>query len=154
MTGSLLGEIRDQNSPLASSIAAGTLVGFATIFSTRSSFSSAVACLMQLTGWSRYPRHESAVLEPEDFRDVAKLHRSGAGPIARGNGRACGDAAVGFTCTLLTGRLDRMISFDPQTAARAVRFRIRLTEKGCSGLRLMLSPRTPRKINPDLSSPL
>ena len=70
---------------------------------------------MQLTGWGRYPRHETGVLEPDDFSEVTKLHRAGAGFVARGNGRAYGDAAVGLTSTLLTRRLDRMISFDPPT---------------------------------------
>ena len=70
---------------------------------------------MQVTGWGRYPRHESAVLEPDDFGDVAMLQRAGAGLVARGNGRAYGDAAIGLASTLLTRRLDRMISFDPST---------------------------------------
>ena len=70
---------------------------------------------MRMTGWGRYPSRESAVLEPDDFGDVAKLHSDSAGLVARGNGRAYGDAAIGLTGTLLTRRLDRIISFDPAT---------------------------------------
>ena len=70
---------------------------------------------MRLTGWGRYPRHETTVLEPDDLSDAAQLHRAGTGLVARGNGRAYGDAAIGLTRTLLTRRLDRMISFDPST---------------------------------------
>jgi decaprenylphospho-beta-D-ribofuranose 2-oxidase len=69
---------------------------------------------MQLTGWGRYPSCETVVGEPYTFSEVRNLHsNAAAGLIARGNGRAYGDAAIGFHYTLLTRRLDRMISFDP-----------------------------------------
>ncbi len=70
---------------------------------------------MQLAGWGRYPRHETAVLEPHDPVDAARLTGASQGFIARGNGRAYGDAAIGFDNTLLTRRLNRMISFDPSS---------------------------------------
>lgn len=75
---------------------------------------------MELAGWGRYPRHESdliALARPEAVSDAMAL-RSGA--IARGNGRAYGDAAIGEDVTLATGGLDRMRSFDPATARLTV----------------------------------
>lgn len=74
---------------------------------------------MLLTGWGRYPRHESAVLEPGDLTEAAALQSASAGMVARGNGRAYGDAAIGLTTTLLTRGLDRLISFDPATGRLA-----------------------------------
>jgi FAD/FMN-containing dehydrogenase len=70
---------------------------------------------MQLTGWGRYPRFESAITEPDDFGEASQFHRTETGLVARGNGRAYGDAAVGLATTLSTRRLDRIISFDPVT---------------------------------------
>jgi FAD/FMN-containing dehydrogenase len=71
--------------------------------------------LIELSGWGRYPRFQTdarAIARPDDLPSiVAPL----IGYVARGNGRAYGDAAIGAQTTLLTRRLDRMRSFDPAT---------------------------------------
>jgi decaprenylphospho-beta-D-ribofuranose 2-oxidase len=71
--------------------------------------------LIELAGWGRYPRHQTAVLEPADPSDATRLTGADDGFVARGNGRAYGDAAIGLDKTLLTRRLNRMISFDPSS---------------------------------------
>ncbi|MBA3053362.1 MAG: FAD-binding oxidoreductase [Sphingomonadales bacterium] len=66
---------------------------------------------MILSGWGRYPRLECAVSRPRDIAAAAAL--CAAGPvIARGNGRAYGDAALGVPATLDMRSLNRMLAFD------------------------------------------
>ncbi|MDB5473330.1 MAG: FAD/FMN-containing dehydrogenase protein, partial [Devosia sp.] len=70
---------------------------------------------MLLEGWGRYPRHESAMLlaaEPGALAPMVNDHR---GLVARGNGRAYGDAAIGRDWSLGTSRLNRMKAFDAAT---------------------------------------
>jgi len=69
----------------------------------------------ELAGWGRYPRHESEVLRPASAAAFPSLLASRTGLVARGNGRAYGDAAIGERATLATGALDRMRAFDPET---------------------------------------
>lgn len=54
------------------------------------------------------------VSAPRDARELAGLAGHG-GVIARGNGRAYGDSAVGGAATLDMRRLNRMLSFDPDS---------------------------------------
>ncbi len=68
-----------------------------------------------LSGWGRWPRHETEVLSPETPARAAAIQATADGVIARGNGRAYGDAAVGERITVSTRGLDRMRSFDPAT---------------------------------------
>lgn len=68
-----------------------------------------------LTGWGRYPRHPSEVLSPASPSRLPPLLTKNAGVVARGNGRAYGDAAIGEQVTLVTRGLDRIRSFDPAT---------------------------------------
>lgn len=69
-----------------------------------------------LSGWGNYPRHDSRLLSAFSFEDVAAaLTTTSGGLIARGNGRAYGDAAIGKGVTLSTLNLDHMRSFDPVT---------------------------------------
>lgn len=70
---------------------------------------------MKLSGWGRYP-----VLDcnTATCRDAAALNRwldRGASMIARGNGRAYGDAALNPELTLSLRGLDRLHEFDPST---------------------------------------
>ena len=65
---------------------------------------------MRLSGWGRFPVQETTRLRPRDEAAIAPA--LAAGPlIARGNGRAYGDSAVGAR-TLDMRAFDRMISFE------------------------------------------
>ena len=70
---------------------------------------------MLLEGWGRYPQLHSEVLTPKAPEQLSELVRSRAGLIARGNGRAYGDAAIGARASVSSIRLDRMRGFDAQT---------------------------------------
>ncbi len=75
---------------------------------------------MSLQGWGRYRNYDSEVLECLLPRSVRTMVSSGAGLIARGNGRSYGDAAVGEITTLMCGGLSRMKAFDPGTGILTV----------------------------------
>ncbi|WP_094194357.1 FAD-binding oxidoreductase [Bradyrhizobium viridifuturi] len=73
-----------------------------------------------LSGWGNYPKVSTELLAPRTpvgARDVL-LGRSGV--VARGAGRAYGDAAIGTHTTISTRGLNRMRSFDPATAELTV----------------------------------
>ncbi|SDI62677.1 FAD-binding oxidoreductase [Alloyangia pacifica] len=67
-----------------------------------------------LTGWGRYPSKPCLVTAPRTESEVSTLARHG-GVIARGNGRAYGDSALGGAATLDMRRMNRILSFDPAT---------------------------------------
>lgn len=71
--------------------------------------------MMELAGWGRFPRHVSEVLRPASPDRVPQALAGRTGLVARGNGRAYGDAAIGEHVTLATRSLDRIRSFDPAT---------------------------------------
>ncbi|HZH09053.1 MAG TPA: FAD-binding oxidoreductase [Microvirga sp.] len=71
--------------------------------------------MMELSGWGRYPRHLSEVLNPASPTAVPALMTAHDGLVARGNGRAYGDAAIGERATMITRGLDRIRAFDPAT---------------------------------------
>ncbi|MCK1358809.1 FAD-binding oxidoreductase [Bradyrhizobium sp. 199] len=64
-----------------------------------------------LSGWGRFPVVDSDVLRPRSFAAVGEAVSSGT--IARGNGRAYGDAAIGAVRTVAMTGFDRVRSFDP-----------------------------------------
>src|SRR3569623_1494940 len=64
-----------------------------------------------VSGWGRFPVVDSEVLRPRSFEAVAVV----AGSVARGNGRAYGDAAIGAVRTIGMTGCDRVRSFDPAT---------------------------------------
>ncbi|MBR0991024.1 FAD-binding oxidoreductase [Bradyrhizobium japonicum] len=66
-----------------------------------------------VSGWGRFPVVDSDVLRPRSFAAVGEA--VSAGSVARGNGRAYGDAAIGATRTVTMTGLDRVRSFDPAT---------------------------------------
>ena len=68
---------------------------------------------MQLEGWGRYPRIEGSLSAPRDAEALAALVARGP-LIARGMGRAYGDAAIGRHA-VSTRHFNRMIAFDDQT---------------------------------------
>lgn len=67
---------------------------------------------MKLAGWGNYPRLHCRVAE---LRDGAAPLPAEAPLIARGLGRAYGDAALQPNMTVITRRLDRLRAFDPRT---------------------------------------
>src|SRR5689334_11257947 len=66
-----------------------------------------------VSGWGRFPVVDSDVLRPRSFAAVGEAVSSGT--VARGNGRAYGDAAIGATRTVTMTGFDRVRSFDPST---------------------------------------
>ena len=67
---------------------------------------------MKLTGWGRYPRFEARMFRPTTLREAARLQQELDGSIARGNGRAYGDAAIGEVNCICASGLDRFLRFD------------------------------------------
>jgi FAD/FMN-containing dehydrogenase len=66
-----------------------------------------------VSGWGRFPVVDSDVLRPRSFEAVGDAVV--AGSVARGNGRAYGDAAIGAVRTIGMTGFDRVRSFDPAT---------------------------------------
>lgn len=69
---------------------------------------------VELSGWGRYPRRPGSIATPRDESDLAALVGHG-GVVARGNGRAYGDSAIGAATTLDMRRMNRMLAFDDAT---------------------------------------
>jgi decaprenylphospho-beta-D-ribofuranose 2-oxidase len=76
--------------------------------------------MMELCGWGSYPKIATERLVARNRAEVSSLVATRSGLIARGQGRAYGDAAIGMTSTLCSGGLDRMQWFDPDTGDLAV----------------------------------
>jgi len=66
-----------------------------------------------VSGWGRFPVVETEMLRPRSFEAVGAAVASGS--VARGNGRAYGDAAIGAARTIAMTAFDRVRSFDPAT---------------------------------------
>ncbi len=66
-----------------------------------------------VSGWGRFPVVDSEMLRPRSFAAVGEA--VSAGTVARGNGRAYGDAAIGAVRTVAMTGFDRVRSFDPAT---------------------------------------
>lgn len=76
-----------------------------------------MALLRPLSGWGRYPIAECALHQPDS--PAALVEALGGIPdgIARGNGRAYGDASLNRHAVVGMLRLDKLIDFDPLTGA-------------------------------------
>ncbi|HWC63824.1 MAG TPA: FAD-binding oxidoreductase [Rhizomicrobium sp.] len=70
---------------------------------------------MQLSGWGRYPAAEVHLAHARSAAEVSAAVAGAGHVIARGNGRAYGDAALCPELTLEMGRMDRLLSFDQET---------------------------------------
>lgn len=68
-----------------------------------------------VSGWGRFPVVDSDVLRPRSFVAVDEAVAGVTGSVARGNGRAYGDAAIGAVRTVAMTGFDRVKSFDPVT---------------------------------------
>ncbi|WP_428929755.1 FAD-binding protein [Marinibacterium sp. SX1] len=75
--------------------------------------------LRDISGWGRFPRRMGRVAAPRDAEAVRRIAAQGIGTggglIARGSGRAYGDAAMGTALTLDMTRMNRLLAFDPAT---------------------------------------
>jgi FAD/FMN-containing dehydrogenase len=70
---------------------------------------------MMLSGWGRYPVLPCTARKARGEADVIKLMASTTSLIARGAGRAYGDAALNSQMTLLMEGSDRILFFDNET---------------------------------------
>jgi decaprenylphospho-beta-D-ribofuranose 2-oxidase len=68
---------------------------------------------MKLSGWGRTPVHDTRLVQPDDEAGLRTALAQGP-LIARGNGRAYGDSAVGRQ-TVDMRRFDRVLAFDSAT---------------------------------------
>ena len=69
----------------------------------------------ELSGWGRYPRAKTQTARPRSTAELQEMLADGRPVIARGNGRAYGDSAVGAAVTLEMRQFNHMQSFDPTT---------------------------------------
>lgn len=67
-----------------------------------------------LSGWGGFPRHDCRLSRPRSEEELRALVADGR-LIARGNGRAYGDAALSISNTVDMGGFNRMLAFDPAT---------------------------------------
>ena len=68
-----------------------------------------------VSGWGRFPVVDTDVLRPRSFQALGDAIARSPGGIARGNGRAYGDAGIGLSQTIEMAAFDRVRSFDPQS---------------------------------------
>jgi FAD/FMN-containing dehydrogenase len=68
-----------------------------------------------LSGWGNYPVSQAQLLAPRSEAELQRLITGNPSVIARGNGRAYGDSAVGVPATLHMRHFNKMISFDAKT---------------------------------------
>jgi decaprenylphospho-beta-D-ribofuranose 2-oxidase len=73
--------------------------------------------MVLMSGWGRFPRLDCVRRTMRDWREAAGIVASEASLIARGNGRAYGDAALNRDCVLETLAFDRILAFDAETGA-------------------------------------
>jgi FAD/FMN-containing dehydrogenase len=81
-----------------------------------------------VSGWGRVPVFDTEILTAETPDAAARATASGTGLIARGNGRAYGDAAIGAVQTLDVTPLDRMHAFDVSTGRLTVEAGVLLSD--------------------------
>lgn len=83
---------------------------------------------MLLSGWGRHPVLDCRLVRPGEG-DAALAALVAQGPlIARGKGRAYGDAALNRGCTLDMRSRNRMIAFDPETGGLVAEAGVTLAE--------------------------
>lgn len=82
---------------------------------------------MRIAGWGGTTRQDCRVSHPRSEAEVAARIAEGHA-IARGAGRAYGDAAQSALNTVDMGRFDRMISFDAETGLLVAEAGVRLAD--------------------------
>ncbi len=71
---------------------------------------------LHLAGWGRFPVARVDAYRPERVAEVGRCLAAAPSVIAHGAGRSYGDQALNDGgAAILTGRLDRMLAFDPAT---------------------------------------
>jgi decaprenylphospho-beta-D-ribofuranose 2-oxidase len=78
-------------------------------------------------GWSRYPRHDAQLIQPQTVPDAAQLLTEAGPVLGRGMGCSYGDSALADTL-IGTRQLNRLHSFDGQTGLLACAAGISLAE--------------------------
>jgi len=73
-----------------------------------------------VSGWGRYPTVETEIVTPRTLEAARRLTAEGEGVVARGNGRAYGDAAIGVSRTIAMKALNRVCAFDVETGLLTV----------------------------------
>ena len=81
-----------------------------------------------LSGWGRYPVADTDLIAAETLDAARRATAAGNGLIARGNGRAYGDAAVGARQTLDVTPLNRMQAFDAERGSLTVEAGVLLSD--------------------------
>jgi decaprenylphospho-beta-D-ribofuranose 2-oxidase len=84
--------------------------------------------MSELAGWGNYPRIATERLAPRRPAAVPALLTARNGLIARGQGRAYGDAAIGMAATLFSHGLDRMRAFDAASGHLTVESGVTIAE--------------------------
>jgi decaprenylphospho-beta-D-ribofuranose 2-oxidase len=84
--------------------------------------------MSELAGWGNYPRIATERLAPGCPSGVPALLTSRNGLIARGQGRAYGDAAIGMAATLSSSGLNRFRDFDAATGHLTVEAGVTIAE--------------------------
>lgn len=69
---------------------------------------------MKLSGWGNYPILPTELCQAAGAGTLASLVKAEGAALARGAGRAYGDAAIGLQRTIALTPMDRFIKFDPQ----------------------------------------
>lgn len=73
-----------------------------------------------ISGWGRYPIIDTELINPRTADAVRRAMGQGDQTVARGNGRAYGDAAIGVRQTIAMAHLNRMRAFDSRTGQATV----------------------------------
>jgi len=81
-----------------------------------------------ISGWGRYPIIETELISPRTADALRQAIARGDQAVARGNGRAYGDAAIGVRQTIAMSHLDRMRAFDPATGQVTVEAGVLLSD--------------------------
>jgi FAD/FMN-containing dehydrogenase len=82
----------------------------------------------RISGWGRYPVATTALATARSVEAARLETAAGRGIVARGAGRAYGDAAIGTERTLDVTALDRMRAFDTATGLLTAEAGVRLAD--------------------------
>jgi len=81
-----------------------------------------------ISGWGRHPVFETEIISPRTTEAAWLATKQGERVVARGNGRAYGDAGIGVRGTIAMPALDRVRAFDAATGRLTVEAGILLAD--------------------------